>query len=135
MIDACINVYGKPWQTLLALKTLLEHSSGEIDTIYYCEEARQPPDYDFDIVSRHLASQKIVRYLLPERPQNRPMGYEAIEEAMVSGVRAHSLRYQYGLEMSNKKWMLLVHNDVQFFGNIVMQMLSEAKPNVGHLEI
>lgn len=127
MIDVCITVYGKPWQTLLALKSLLEYSSGEVDTIYYCEEEVQPSDYDYDIISTYLPFKKVIRYIIPKRPDDRRLGYSTIEEAMASGVKTHSLRYQYGLEMSNKKWMLLIHNDIHFFDNIVPQMLKEEK--------
>lgn len=33
-IDVCINAYGKPWQTLCTLKSLMKHSSEHISLKY-----------------------------------------------------------------------------------------------------
>jgi len=41
-VDVIINVYGKPWQTLCTLKSLMLHSGEHIDKIYFIEEREQP---------------------------------------------------------------------------------------------
>ena len=45
-IDVAINVYGKPWQTLVSLKSLLKVSAKYIDKIYFIEENKQPFNED-----------------------------------------------------------------------------------------
>ena len=37
-VDVCINVFGKPWQTLCTLKSLMKHSGDKIDKIYFIKE-------------------------------------------------------------------------------------------------
>lgn len=39
-VDVIINVYGKPWQTLCTLKSLMKYSGKYIDKIYFIEEKR-----------------------------------------------------------------------------------------------
>jgi len=43
-VDVIINVYGKPWQTLVALKSLMLHSGQWIDKIYMNVEKHHPYD-------------------------------------------------------------------------------------------
>jgi hypothetical protein len=38
IVDVIINVYGKPWQTICTLKSLIKHSGNHIDKIYLIEE-------------------------------------------------------------------------------------------------
>ena len=45
IVDVAINVCGKPFQTLTALKTLMFHSGTHIDNIYYIQENFNHP-YD-----------------------------------------------------------------------------------------
>lgn len=48
-VDVAINYYGKPYQTLLTIETLLEHSAQHIDRIYLIREPKQPRE-EQDIV-------------------------------------------------------------------------------------
>ena len=41
-IDIIVNVYGKPWQTLCSLKSLLKYSGEHIDKIYFINERENP---------------------------------------------------------------------------------------------
>jgi hypothetical protein len=34
-VDVVIHVYGKPWQTLCTLKSLMKHSGKHIDKIFF----------------------------------------------------------------------------------------------------
>ena len=54
-VDVAINYYGKPYQTLLTIESLLEHSGSHLDVIYLIKELEQPrPDGDLAaLVSRH----------------------------------------------------------------------------------
>ena len=55
-IDCIINVYGKPWQTLCTLKSLLKYSGQWIDRIYFIEEREQPYGDDVRWVSDEFNS-------------------------------------------------------------------------------
>ena len=41
-VDVVISVYGKPWQTLCTLKSLMMHSGEHIDKIFLIKEKNQP---------------------------------------------------------------------------------------------
>jgi len=47
-IDVVINVYGKPWQTLCTLKSLMINSGHHIDKIFLIKESEQPYSEDID---------------------------------------------------------------------------------------
>ena len=47
-VDIVINVYGKPWQTLCTLKTLMLHSGKHIDKIFLIRESEQPFNEDIN---------------------------------------------------------------------------------------
>jgi hypothetical protein len=121
-IDVCINVFGKPYQTLITLKTLLNHSGHLIDKIYFIEERSQPIDYDYKIIKENLKYKNLIRYV--------PQFYFWVNQTSINNTIKDekyrlSLRYQYGLEKTNKKYILVIHNDVLFTGDIVSELLSE----------
>jgi hypothetical protein len=49
-VDVAIHVYGKPYQTLVALKTLMHYSGRHIDKIFFIQEKEQPYGADFSFV-------------------------------------------------------------------------------------
>ncbi len=56
-VDVAINVYGKPYETLVALKTLMLHSGRHIDKIYFIFEKTQPFGHtvsDFNFVIKNF---------------------------------------------------------------------------------
>jgi hypothetical protein len=40
MIDVAINVFGKPWQTIVTLRSLLKTNGEHIDRIYIVKEKK-----------------------------------------------------------------------------------------------
>ena len=54
-VDVCINVYGKPWQTLCTLKSLMQHSGHHIDKIYLIKEHRQPYHEKIDFIFKFFS--------------------------------------------------------------------------------
>jgi len=123
-IDVCINILGKPYQTLVSLKTLLDYSKQHIDKIYLIEERKQPKVYDFDIIKKNLTYDNLIKYT--------PKHHLWVEGSDIEKVKNDeeyrlSLRYQYGLEKTDKKHILLIHNDVIFTDDVIGKMLSIAK--------
>jgi hypothetical protein len=121
-IDVCINVYGKPYQTILTLKSLLKHSSQHIDKIYFIEENQQRPGYDFDFISKNVGYHNMIRYI----PQHYLWVNPTSKEQVFSDENYRlSCRYEYGLSNSDKSHMLLIHNDVLFHSDIVGKFFEE----------
>ena len=119
-IDVCLNVLGKPWQTLVTLRTLIDYCGENIDKIFIIEERKQPKIYDFNIIKNNLNYESIVRYV--------PKYHLWVDKTNIEKVKEDeeyrlSLRYQYGIENTDKKYLLLIHNDILFMDNVVEQML------------
>ncbi len=131
-IDVCVNVYGKPYQTLVTLKTLLEHSGHLIDKIFFVQERNQLDGYDYKIIEDNLKYDKLIRFI-PEHYLWINRG--DIHRSIVDENYRWSLRYQYGLEKTDKKHLLIIHNDVLFKGDIVSELLSEIGDcfTIGHI--
>lgn len=124
-IDVIINVYGKPWQTLCTLKSLMLHSGHHIDRIYLIEERSQPEDVKwiypyFD----NLIAYVPVRYEFAKKTVNFRNESDRF-----------SIRYQYGLEKSDKRHVFITHNDVLYIEDVVGEMLSRIGDAIGIGEI
>ncbi len=119
-IDVLINVFAKPWQTALSLLSLLKHCGQHIDTIYFHEE---PATSAFERDSHEA----LLKYL--PKPVEYFVAPYWLSTNTTEEERLHeekyrlSMRYQYGLENSDKKYVLLIHNDIEVLGDIVHEYL------------
>ena len=126
-VDVSIAFYGKPYQAIVTIKTLMQYSSQHIDKIYLSRERLQPHnDYVgiFKILDyfRNDPSVKIVvqypHYFLG-------LGVRDYERAKVDTRFRQSIMYQYPLEVSDKKYLVVMHNDMLFYGDMIGDMLKE----------
>jgi hypothetical protein len=122
-IDVCINVYGKPWQTLCTLKSLIKHSGQHIDKIYLIKERDQPYNEDIDFIFKFL---KNLTVFTPTRYE-----FWSTETDLTDEKQRYTIRYQYGIEKSDKKYIFLTHNDVLYTGDILSEMLGKAEGMIG----
>jgi hypothetical protein len=126
-VDVVINVYGKPWQTLCTLKSLLKHSGNHIDKIYLIKESQQPYNEQINWIYEYFDNLIV---------------YEPILYKFISFTINHldvnerfKIRYQYGIEKSDKKFVFITHNDVLYTGDIIGDMLNLIGDSVGIGEI
>ncbi|MGE4298057.1 MAG: hypothetical protein AB7E47_08520 [Desulfovibrionaceae bacterium] len=118
-IDVCINVLFKPLQTALALFSLLRHSGRHIDRIYFHEENKNPPDMHAPL--KRLLRDQLECTTLPQYIN----WHEPVDPSRLGDTAyRHSIRYQWGWERTDKDFLLLIHNDVQFHADIVPPMLA-----------
>lgn len=126
-VDVIINVYGKPYQTLCTLKSLMDCSGQHVDKIYMIIENEQPANTNFDLVFENFNNlyiyQPSVFYFI-NRGENVLLDYERL-----------SVRYQYGIEKSDKNFVFITHNDVLYTSDIIGNMLNEIGDCVGIGEI
>lgn len=121
-IDVCLNVLGKPYQTIVTLKSLLKHSGQHIDKIYLIEELKQTKDYDFELIKKELGYENLERF----QPKfHLWINFTKLDMVYRNEDYRLSLRYEYGLEKTDKSHMLLIHNDVLFKSDIVGELLKE----------
>lgn len=131
-VDVCVHVFGKPYQTLITLKSLIDTCGENIDKIYYIEEAKQPQDYDFQIIKNNLGYSNLERYVTKHYLSISPS--DKFRSTVDPDYRL-SLRYQYGLEQTDKKYLLVIHNDVLFTKNIISEFLTNIGDGfcIGHI--
>jgi hypothetical protein len=127
-VDVAINVYGKPLQTAVTLLSLLKHSGEWIDKVYFIEERRQPHGADFKFLL-DLLGDRVIYY--------RPVVWWFVRNQLkwkyffkIPFLR-HTIRYQYGWEKSRKDYLLILHNDVYFKGDLVKVYLDNIEDHVG----
>lgn len=119
-VDVAINYYGKPYQTMVAIGSLLEYSGSHIDRVYLTKEARQPDGGD--LISELLEQQDwnvevfTPKYYFGWRPYRGPFATRRREYRW-------SIRYQYALEHSDKRYLFLTHNDMLFLDDVLQPML------------
>jgi len=122
-VDVIINVYGKPWQTLCALKSLMLHSGEHIDRIWLTEEKFHPYDDAIDEVLTHFDN---IIHFKPNDYYFTRGTTNMYDEAFRWG-----FRYQYGIENSDKKYVFITHNDILYTGDIIGDMLSKVEEYAG----
>lgn len=134
-VDVIINVCGKPLQTALSLLSLERACGHHIDTIYFTEESTAKTDADapvidevyFDTIRKHLKSKTVY-----QRPTQWNYCFGIDMNRMDDEDYRHSIRYQYGWEMTDKDYVLIIHNDTYFHGDVIGAMLD----NIGdHIAI
>jgi hypothetical protein len=126
-VDVCINVFGKPWQTLCTLKSLMKHSGDKIDKIYFIKEKSQPYnesiEWLYDYFNNLIVHNPETYVFLHQNPSNNP-NFNPLD-----------VRYQYGFNSSDKKFIFITHNDVLYTGDIIGDMLEKIGDSVGIGEI
>ncbi len=125
-VDVIVNVYGKPWQTLCSLKSLIKHSGEHIDKIYFIEERQQPYNDDVKWVLNEFDN--VIHYI--------PNSYNFLPRMATGGdlsikENRYGFRYQFGIENSDKKHVFIMHNDILFTGDIIGKMLVEIGNSAG----
>jgi len=128
-VDAVVNVYGKPYQTAVTLLSLIRHSGQWIDKIYFVEERTQPHPIDFGFLI-HALGDKVV-YYKPKVWLSFASPVPAAKLLLKFPMVRHAVRYQYAWEKSNKKYLLILHNDVLFKGDLVGQYLENIHDHTG----
>jgi len=123
-VDVIINVYGKPWQTLCTLKSLMKVSGEHIDKIYIIEERQQPYGANIEFIYKEFDN--VIRYM--------PDVYRFItvtHNNMANPNERYVFRYQYGIENSDKNYVFITHNDILYTEDIIGNMLAKANGQAG----
>lgn len=131
IVDVAINVFGKPAQTALSLLSLLACSGRWIDRIYFIEE----PD-GVNAVYAHAATlralgDRVVHF----RPRFMNWRYAVDPTRLDDPDYRHALRYQYAFEHTDKRYLLLIHNDCEFTADAVGHLLDRLGGHTGAGEI
>lgn len=124
-VDVCISFYGKPYQTMVTIKSLMQYSRQHIDKIYLSRERRQPHnDYSgiFKIVD-YFRNDPDVKLVLQFPKYHLGLGVADRERAKRDTVWRQSIMYQYALETTDKKYLCIMHNDMLYHRDMIGDML------------
>ncbi|MFN3590091.1 MAG: hypothetical protein ACK4UP_11980 [Spirosomataceae bacterium] len=121
-IDVNVCFYGKPYHTILAVKSLLKFSRQHINKIYITVEKKQPQQDDLGIflVKQALKNEPIV-YFYPDYFYN--LGELDTQKVKESSAYRYQIPYQYVLEKSDRPFVFVMHNDCLFHGDMLGKML------------
>jgi len=123
-IDVVINVYGKPWQTLCTLKSLMKVSGKHIDKIYFIEEKEQPYGDSVKFILNEFDN--LIHYIPKEYV------FTKITDRYMNNItNRFSFRYQFGIEVTDKKYVFITHNDILYTDNIIEHLLSNIEGCAG----
>lgn len=124
-VDVVLNIFAKPYQTALALLTLIKYSGQHIGCIY---PQFEPAGSRYDAVPPYA----IAEYL---REQGRQIDVfqpsiwvecEPVNEERLQDTEYRlAMRYQYAFEKTDKKYLFFLHND-QFFKRDIIGALLDA---------
>ena len=130
-VDISIAFYGKPYQAIATIESLMRHSGQHIDTIYLSRERIQPwDDWSgiFKIIdtfrNRSINGQKVkLDIFYPHHFLG--LGVLDYQRAKTDARFRHSILYQYALEKTPQKYLCIMHNDMLFHADMIGDMLKE----------
>lgn len=122
-IDVCVIYYGKPYQTILSVLTLLKFSREYINKVYITVEKKQPFYAFGDVykVIQALAGTIPLKYYYPDSFYN--LDTLDVERVKREQDLRWSIPYQYALENSAMRYLFVMHNDMTFQGDMIGKML------------
>lgn len=134
-VDVIINVCGKLHQTALALLTLNKVSGQHIDTIYFVEEDTSQYNVKMHEGHHDFVREKLQDKIVYMMPSQWNYCFELDYKKLGDDVYRHSIRYQYGWESTNKDYVLIIHNDATFHGDVIGAMLEAIDDHIaiGHI--
>lgn len=126
-VDVAIAFYGKPYQTIVAIKSLLEHSRQHIDKLYISCESRQPHNDWSGIhkVMKYFRNSDLNIVLHYPHYFLAPDAHDTARAVRDTRYR-HSIMFQYALEQTDKQYLCVMHNDMLFHDDMIGAMLNVA---------
>lgn len=114
-VDVAVQVYGKPFQTAVTLLSLVQESGRHLGRIFLVLERVQPAPMDLRPLLARLPAVHVWRPWVN-------FGYTASAHPWLFRWFApyrKSIRYQYAWEESRSRYLLILHNDMLFHGDLV----------------
>ncbi len=119
LVDVALQVFAKPYQTALCLLSLMRHCEPWIGTIFFIIESAKPK-YDTVTVT---ALTDLVPKMRTVFMKNW-LGVGSVDTARLrEAAYRRSVRYQYAWEKASSDFLLVIHNDASFCGDVIAPML------------
>jgi hypothetical protein len=132
-VDVIVNVYGKPYQTAVSIRSLMKFSERHVGKIYVILEKNQPPGFDAELLKGLLTGLPIEFYTPPFFFGWWEGRRKGLLNQILLWFRSYrnSIRYQYAWEKTKAPFVFLMHNDMLFFDDLVGNYLSKIEDHVG----
>lgn len=121
--DVCVIYYGKPYQTIISILTLLKHSRPHINKLYITVEKKQPYGAYGDIYKVIQAVKEEVSIDIFHPRYFYGLGTLDYDRVKQDQAYRWSIPYQYALENSVAKYLFIMHNDMVFHDDMIGAML------------
>ena len=125
-VDVVLNIFAKPYQTALALLSLLKFSGQYVDCIYLQFE---PSGSRYDAVPPYAITGYLQEngYKLDIFQPDIWLECDPVDESSLDKPAYRmAVRYQYAFEKTDKKYLFFMHNDVLIKRDIIGAMLEQA---------
>lgn len=128
-VDINIAFYGKPYQAIVTIESLMQHCGQHIDKIYLSRERRQPHgDWDgifkiIDLFRNRTINGHKVNLVVTYPHHFLGLGVNDYDRAKTDDRFRQDIMFQYALETTDKKYMCVMHNDMLFHRDIIGEML------------
>ena len=122
-IDVCVIYYGKPYQTIISILTLLKFSKQHIRKLYITVEKTQPYDKFGDVYKVIKAISPLVEIDLYFPKYFYQLGFLDYERTRKDSTYRWQIPYQYALEKAESPYLFIMHNDMVFHRDMIGDML------------
>lgn len=128
-VDVILNVSGKPYQTILTIYSLIKFSKNSINKIFIIFEKKQAFNDNMTPLLDYLKTITIEVEIYYTRIS---IGVSNLDSKWYSKylfryikIFRYAIRYQYGIENSNAKWIFVSHNDMIYKNDILAKYIEE----------
>ena len=124
-VDVSVIYYGKPYQTIVSILSLLKYSKKHINSIYITVEKKQPFDTAGEIYRVIQVVEPLVTLRLFYPKSFYDLGPLDYVRTLVDESYRFAIPYQYPLENAQAEYLFIMHNDMVFHDDMIAKMLLE----------
>jgi len=130
-IDVCVIYYGKPYQTIISILSLLKFSGEHVNKLYITVEKTQPYDKFGDVYHVIKTIRPLIDIDLYFPKYFYQLGYLDYDRTKRDSDYRYQIPYQYALEKAESDYLFIMHNDMVFHRDMIGEMLPVFQdPNV-----
>ncbi len=120
-VDVGMMVFGKPYQTAISLHTLYQHSKQHIGKIYVTLEKKHVFNDETQLLKSLLKDLPIEYNVSKRYIGGADLSAKTIKQYLKFLIPSYrkSIKYQYIWEKTDAPYLLLLHNDMLFMGDIL----------------
>ncbi|WP_221393442.1 hypothetical protein [Dyadobacter sp. NIV53] len=120
--DICVIYFGKPYQTIISILSLLKYSRQHINKVFITVEKKQPFDTYGDVFKVIQAIKPLILVELYYPQYFYDLDTLDYERVKTDKDYRWSIPYQYALENASGEYLFIMHNDMVFHSDMIGEM-------------